>query len=85
MDVVSSGPAMFARLFPVLPLEEVVYHGIILGTSSTRHTLRNTNQRLSFHASAFTNGNLEYIVMGSMPMSTNNNTASRHKFSRANR
>ena len=43
MDIVSSGPAMFARLFTVLPLEEVVDHGIILGTSSTRHTLRDTH------------------------------------------
>lgn len=39
VDVVSGGPAMFARLFAVLPLKEVVDHGIILGTSSTRHTL----------------------------------------------
>lgn len=43
MDVVSSGPAMFAGLFAMLPLEEVVYHGIILGTSSARHTLRDTS------------------------------------------
>lgn len=43
MDVVSSGPAMFARLFTVLPLEEIVYHGIVLGTSSTRHTLGDTH------------------------------------------
>lgn len=43
MDVVSSGPAMFAGLFAMLPLEEVVYHGIVLGTSSARHTLRDTS------------------------------------------
>lgn len=40
MDVVSSGPSMFARLFTVLPLEEIVHHGIILGASSSSHTLR---------------------------------------------
>lgn len=42
MDVVSSGPSMFAGLFTMLPLEEIVYHGIILGASSSRHTLRET-------------------------------------------
>lgn len=46
MDVVSSGPAMFAGLFAMLPLEEVVYHGIILGTSSARHTLRDTSTHM---------------------------------------
>ena len=44
MDVVSSGPTMFAGLFTMLPLEEIVYHGIILGTSSTRHTLETHTQ-----------------------------------------
>lgn len=46
MDVVSSGPAMFAGLFTMLPLEEIVNHGIILGTSSSSHTLQDKQRHI---------------------------------------
>lgn len=46
MDVVSSGPAVFARLFTMLPLKEIVHHGIILGTSSSRHTLEDRHMNI---------------------------------------
>lgn len=49
MDVVSSGPSMFARLFTVLALEEIVHHGIILGASSSSHTLRTRHKRTHKH------------------------------------
>lgn len=45
MDVVPSGPAVLSGLLAVLPLEKVVYHGVILGTSGTCHTLSGQNGR----------------------------------------
>lgn len=42
VDVVSGGPPMFARLLAVLPLEEVVHHGIVLGASRSGHALQET-------------------------------------------
>lgn len=55
MNIISSGPTMFSRLFTMLSLKEIIYHGIILRTSSARHTLAETHKCTQDHVNSSVN------------------------------